>query len=443
MGSSVFLPYIYLYSIVFVTFFIYGIFRVFFFLKGKKETSETRGNVQKRQRRRNELLLREDRKPYLEKIVYRNHEKKRKERNNNKHQQSRYKEKLKTVDIILYVIVSLLVFLFIATRHISVGTDTQAYVDFFNHSRYWYQGYKTDFLFEQLGRFLKLFSNTSEYFIFATSLLCYGGLFFVILKESRCRVFSLLLFMIMGTSSIFFFLYLSMIRQGIAMSYFFLSVYFLYQKRLFIYHRILLFMIFYIASILTHASCLFTLPFIVVVSLKPVASKVFWLVLILVTYLMAANNVSIVQSLLGYAFDVIDVGKYENYADIAFGEIEAKGWLNMNVLPFIVLALVFLFVCSKRELKDWKMQFVLFSVVLNNVFFDNLMWSRLILYFSIFMVIVFPNALRHKGFWLQLSTYFLVFVYFMYKTMTQFIANAAIDATGNIIVPYKSWLFVI
>lgn len=65
--------------------------------------------------------------------------------------------------------------LFVSFRDVSVGTDTQTYVNFFHNSEFKYAGERTDFLFEQLGRFLHLFGSSSEYFIFTTGLLSLFG----------------------------------------------------------------------------------------------------------------------------------------------------------------------------------------------------------------------------------------------------------------------------
>ena len=344
------------------------------------------------------------------------------------------------IDKICFGVVAFAVFLFMATRDESVGSDTSSYIDFFNSDDFSYMGDKTEFLFELHGRLLRLFHLNDEAFVFVTTLIYSSGLYYLIWKTSKFRTFSLILFMIIGTSSIFFFLYLSMMRQCLALCFFFYAVYFLFESDRSQNGKLFLGALFYISAILTHASCLFTLPFIILTYLNKTLSKKIWIIVLVVTYLMAALDISFVSQILGFVMGIVQNEHYEQYADVHFGMIDSKGMFNMNLIPFMVLAAIILLIASSDEIKDYKIQFALLSVVLNNIFFDNLMWSRLIMYFSMFMIIAIPNAIYGKTKMFQIPIMSFVFVYFSYKTFSQLLYQILYFDDGNIIIPYESWL---
>jgi len=357
----------------------------------------------------------------------------------------RFKRRSKKIDQRVFLIVATIVLLFIATRDKSVGTDTKSYVYFYESPVFWYNGDKTDLLFEYFGRLVHLFEFNSEGFIFISAAIYCSGLYFVIWKTANNRMYSLLLFMIAGTSSIFFFLYLSMIRQALALGYFFFAMYILFDSNVVKPRRYIYAGLLYLVVLLTHGSSLFAIPFIFMAYYMPVTSKRVWMVVILVSYMMSALDISLVKSILGFVFSYANIGHYSGYENVDFGMIDAKGWFNMNLLPFMVLSFFIIYVSKKSELKDYKIQFALWSVVMNNIFYDNLMWSRLILYLSLYMVIALPNALYRKQLTLQLPTLCFVLIYYIYKTTSQLISQAislrAFSAMGNIIIPYQSWLW--
>ena len=124
---SIFQPYIYLYSIILLAFLLCIV---------KEELSYTGGNTS----------------VLLEKV---------------KHIRS-----FKKVDFFCFFTVSIIVLLFIATRDVTVGTDTATYVAFFKHPSFLYHEEKTDLFFEYYGRVLRLLIGKSkEGFIFFSSLI--------------------------------------------------------------------------------------------------------------------------------------------------------------------------------------------------------------------------------------------------------------------------------
>lgn len=333
-----------------------------------------------------------------------------------------------------------IVFLFIALRSKEVGTDTITYVDFFHDSHFFYHGAKTDLGFEYIGRFLHLFGSSTEYFIFFSSAIMCFGLFFLIYKYAKNINFALLLFCLVGTSSINLFLYMSMIRQGCALTFFFFSMYFLYEygksKRKTI-------AVLYIMAILTHGSILFTVPFVFVIW-KYKVSKAVWISFIVGTYVIAALGIINTGNLLDLAFSYVGgftSKDYSSYVDVNFGQIEQRGFFNMNILPFTVFGGILCSLSKEDDLDYWPVKFFLTSILLNNIFSNNLMWARLILPFSLLVIIAIPYMISKIKKKYVMPFYAAFFTYFIYKTATQLIFMSSPFALGNIVVPYKTWLF--
>ena len=341
---------------------------------------------------------------------------------------------------LLFYLVSLVVWLFIALRDVSVGTDTQTYVSFFHHPNFYYNGEETDIMFEVLGRVLYLFGESTEYFIFASATITFFGIFYLIQKLSANKTLSLVLFSIIGTSSIFFFLYLSMIRQACALTVFFMAVYlFFTNSKKYWIHSILL----YFIAVLIHGSVLVSLPILFLTRIIKMDRKPLWIGLIFLTYLFSVNPWFSISEILSFGYSKLSFlssRDYSHYTEITFGMIEDKGWFNMNLLPFIFVGVAIITFATKEELNQWYVKLFIFSILLNNIFYDNLMWSRLILYFSIFVIIVIPNIMRRQKKWIKTSFYIVIFTYYSYKTGSQLIAQISPFATGNIIVPYTSWI---
>ena len=333
-----------------------------------------------------------------------------------------------------------LVFLFIGLRSKNVGTDTQTYVNFFHDSNFFYNGGKTDLGFEYIGRFLHLFGNSTEYFIFFSSAIMCFGLFFLIYKYSKNVDFALLLFCLVGTSSINLFHYMCMVRQCCALTFFFLSMYYLFEYGKFKWKTITAL---YLIAVLTHGSILFTVPFVFILW-KYRVSKRIWLLLITGTYFIAALGIVSIGDLLDIAFSYVGgftSKDYSSYADITFGQIEQKGFFNMNILPFIIFGGILCYLSKEDDLNYWPVKFFLISILLNNIFSDNLMWARLILPFSLLVIIAVPylaSKLKKKY---VIPFYAVFFTYYIYKTVSQLIGMSSPFALGNIVVPYETWLF--
>lgn len=334
----------------------------------------------------------------------------------------------------------LIVFLFIGLRTEDVGTDTSPYVSFFHDPKFYYVGNRTDLGFEFIGRLLHIFGSSTEYFLFFSSAITCFGLFLLIYKYSKNINFALLLFCLVGTSSIHLFTYLCMIRQCCALTFFFLAMYYLFEYGI---SKWKLITILYIMAILTHGSILFTVPFVFIL-FKYNFSKKIWISLIVITYVSAALSIINVGDILDSAFSLIGgltSKDYSGYAEASFGQIEQKGFFNMNLLPFFIWGVVLCYLSQEKYLNCWYVKFFLLSILLNNIFSDNLMWSRLILPFSLLVVIAVPYLVSKINKKYIIPFYSIFFAYYIYKTISQLMFMASPFATGNIVVPYKMWLF--
>ena len=339
-----------------------------------------------------------------------------------------------------FVVAATLVLLLLGTRSENVGTDTIDYVSFFLHPDNY--SFVDDVFFNILINVLRLFGSSTEYFIFMISLLGLAGLYYMINKYSDNKVLSVALFTLLGPMELFFFLYFSMIRQTIALSLFFVAVSLLFDIRLNKRKQLLFFFLFYILACLTHKSALFALPFIALVYLKPVGSKTVWVALILTTYILAGLEFSITNTVLSKVFELLGGDShYAHYADITIGAVESRGFIHLGIVPFIIMGLVVTVFSDKKLIDNWIIQLFLWSVVMNNIFFDNLNYNRLTLYLTMFAIVAMPNALKNMKAWVKVPTLVFVFGYFTYKMIGQLIFQMGPIPTGNIIVPYESWLF--
>jgi len=334
---------------------------------------------------------------------------------------------------IIFKIVFIILTLYVATRRGSVGTDTQSYIDFFNHSHFYYNGAPTDIGFEMLGRILHVISSNGNFFICVCGLISMMSIYILIDRLSKDKVLSVFMFCCVATVFNFFFLYLSMVRQSVSLTFLFMSFYLLFEKK-----KIKTSIILYLISISIHMSSLVSLPLILLLYYKNINKRI-WFIAIVITYIMAGLNISVVNDVLSYIFGFLGdtTGHYAGYEDANFGWIEAKGFYNAFIVPFNVFGLYMLYFSTNKQLQDWKNKMFLISVVTSNIFFDNLMWGRLLLCFTMFSMIAIPNILYRKSLLHKLIFLLIFGSYYLLRSFRELSTNLFTE--GNIIVPYTSW----
>jgi hypothetical protein len=355
----------------------------------------------------------------------------------------------------LYIVTCILILFFVGLRDVSVGTDTKLYVEFFNSKSLMYNGEKTDFAFEMITRIIKFIFNDQFFFLFVTSLLGLGGIYFLIYKFSENKMLSLLFYLIIGTSTIFFFYIFAAIRQSCSLTLFIISLYYLFEKpnkKSKVIQQtkahsnvkdLCIAFVLYVIAVLIHGSCLFTFPFVLLAYWRDLETKKlmygivgFSFVIGSLSLFSISDSINVTLSYLGLLIS----RDYSSYGEITFGEIEKAGIINMYLIPFTFIAIFLIKFSTISNLNKWYVKLFLLSVVLNNLFYDNLMWSRFVYYLSIFSIIAIPNLARLFKKPIRIPFYLVVFAYFIYKTISQFQYQLLPAATGNIIVPYKSWL---
>lgn len=350
--------------------------------------------------------------------------------------------KAKKTDNALFVFYSLLLIIFISTRLETVGTDTLVYSDYFEINKYYSDnGRRVDIMFELLSRILHLGGSSGGWFIFATGIIETFGIIFLVNAISIRKSTSMMLFSIMGTTFIYLHIYLSAIRQCCAITYVVVATCLLFKQNRNI-KELLLSILLFIIAFLTHGSTLVVLPFILWAYFAPTTSKTIWCLLIVGLYVLSALNISYVNNFLEFVFNIIGDSKYETYANITFGERSSSNpWINMLLLPYSAIGVFLLLVNNKETIKQWWFQLFLMSIVATNFFSDNLLWGRLTMNLSIFAIVAIPNAIKDKKLFTRISFYFVLLLYFYYKSFSALLFDQIQTETMGIttIVPYESW----
>lgn len=337
---------------------------------------------------------------------------------------------------------ALLVFLVFALRNENVGTDTFSYVQCWNNSSFLYRGKSVDIGFEFIMRLLRAVNTSNEFFMVSMALIFLCGLCCFIIKNSLYPIDSLLFFCISGTVFVFFLLYLAAMRQSVAMTFYLIGLSLYFDKDVSTTKKYLAFCCLAIA-IAIHGSCAIVIPVLLLLPYIKL-SKRNSIITLVVTYVVGSLGLFFLSSLLSY----IDLGgsdfsKYQGYTQVmTFGMNESTGIFNMFLLPFNLILIYLIYYISDTQLNSWSFKLLYVGTILSNLMIDNLMWGRLLIYFLIVSVVVFPNLLRTVPCRYKNIVYILVIAVFLRKVIYVLI-NAPTLAVINDIhteVPYETWL---
>lgn len=332
---------------------------------------------------------------------------------------------------------------FVAFRGLEVGADTPAYVEFFNSPHYIYLGDKTDFGFEFIASCLRIFSNNPYYFVFVISAIYMFGVSFLISKLSKDVPLSVLMFCLTGTTGIFLFHYLTIMRQATSLAFFFIAVYLFFKdedegKSTHIKSSLIC----YTIAVSIHFSTLFTLPFLYIIRISKIKPSIL-IIVVLLTYLLGAQQWIDIKGFLDTVFSFLgNDSHYSSYADVSFGQRDVVGLFNMNILPFSLLAIFMALTIKEETLNIWYVKMFLMAVILNNVFSNNIMWDRLILGFSMFVIVAIPRVIEDMRPKVKWSFLFVFFLYYVYKTMGQLISTYELYKFTKMnlnFIPYHNW----
>ena len=337
---------------------------------------------------------------------------------------------------------SFLVLLLFTLRNENVGSDTVSYIKCWNHPNFYYSGEPTDVGFEMFLRFFHLFGSSNVYFLVLIGIVTLLGLFYFIQKNSNYRVDSIFFFCTAGTLFIFMLAYLCVVRQALAMSFYIVGLSIYFKKECSRKLRMLSWLLILLA-VSIHGSCAVVIPVMLMTPYVKL-NKYIVTVAIGITYLIGALGIFQLSSLLSMVhLEGSDMAKYQNYtAEMTFGQNESVGILNFYLLPYSLILIYLAWFKSKEEINNWQFKYVFIGMVLTNLMVDNLMWGRLLLYFTVVSIAVFPNMLRTADFKYKNLVYLVVIIFFLRKVVTGLIYSAqiAIMNAYNTEVPYETWL---
>jgi len=167
------------------------------------------------------------------------------------------------------LILLLMMLLMVGLRDLSIGRDTQSYIDKFMMDKN--ESFAPELLFGLMINLISFITDTPQVFILLITSLIYIPLFIIIRKEDINPSFALFIFIV--ASSTYFFETFNLIRQSIAIV-FLLYVYHYFKKE-----KYFLSLIFSLVSIMFHVSSIILIPFIL---MKYVKLSYIWIVFLLV-----------------------------------------------------------------------------------------------------------------------------------------------------------------
>ena len=359
--------------------------------------------------------------------------------------------------------ISLLIF--VGLRDASVGSDTANYLSSFHHPEQGY-GEKGDtdpgfLMYLYLTHYL-LFDN-GTLFLLLTALVGLGGIGYVTRRNSAMPVYSMVIFATYGTATIFLFHYLSAVRQTLAEGLFLMTVFYYLgpqkdelrllelkesgeeitpEKRDEIVpdRNFGLAAILFVIAAFIHGSTWAMLPVLFVARFMTFKRWI-WALILVGSYAFGVQNFISVQDIVAAIFSVFGrssesyLAKYGGYATFGHGDVEVS-LVNSNMWPFTLLGLYIILRANEKFIKSqWVILFFL-SVILNNLFNDNIIWSRLFLYLSLLCLFVVPNVValqKHK--WIDYGFLTLFTAYSIMRAFKMLLAQW-IDPLGNVVIPY-------
>lgn len=386
---------------------------------------------------------------------------------------SMFSDNRSTTQKVMFIIGWIALIIFVGFRGDTVGSDTDNYLQSFHHPESGYgENGNTDpgfLLYLYLTHYL--FFDNGTPFLLLSCLIGLGGIGYCIWHNSNQPVMSLMAFVSFSTSSMFFFHSLSAVRQSIAEGLFLLALCFYLgttreERKLLTLradgktitdeeedeimesrNRGLAFLFFIIAASF-HGSALAMLPIVLAAPLLKKANHWIWSILLVGSYLISAFSPISVSDLVFMVFSIFGRGsdsylsRYGSYSNFEQGEVTNTGFLNPDLWPFTLLAIIIVWRCDKVRLQSqWTILFLL-SVVFNNLFSDNVIWGRLFIYLSLLCIVVVPNAIEQSKSWIFRGGFTLFAIYFIARAIKILFAQWLVPE-GNIVAPYEFTDFTI
>lgn len=300
-----------------------------------------------------------------------------------------------TISKSLYGIAVLGLLFIAAMKGLDVGTDTFHYYIKFCFANT-VDSQKGELVHDFIRSLFRQYFNYDLYMLFIYSVII-GGICYVIYRLSNNRFLSLFLYVTLS----FYTQSLNIMRQYMAVSLMLVAIYLLYKQQN--KKGYLIFALFLFTSFFIHHTSLLALLFIPLLLFK--IKDLWWYIALGVTFVIGiifSSYLSIVFEPL-YAFLEEDYTYYLQYiGNAAIGKsrnLISNAGLNL-------IAVSSLYFVSKKTDKMWIIYFLVFSVILNNIFGWGLL-TRISIYFAIAQVIAIPlvissikNDIVKAGYWL-------------------------------------------
>lgn len=341
---------------------------------------------------------------------------------------------------VLFALTTIIVVFLLGFRSKDVGADTWAYVECWTSTNFIYRGEKTDWGFEQLLRILRAVSDNEGFFLFSTSVISLFGVILIIRKYSLYRYDSLLFFLIGGAATVFFIRYFSMVRQACAISFVLISFVCLWGIQS--YKRFIYFVILFTIAVFIHGSCLVVLPFVILCLFDFRLKKSILFITLILSYIVGALQIVRISSL----FSIVDLGdssfdKYGGYTveEMTFGNSYTPSIISMTSLVYTLICLYIIKYNDAEKYNVWYYKLFYFGTILNNLLVDNMMWDRLLLYFTMLSILVIPNLVKSTPCKYSKYIYYFLIIFYFRKSINMILFMSQLPDTISI-VPYKTWL---
>ena len=377
---------------------------------------------------------------------------------------------------VLFQVGFVLLLIMVGMRDRTVGSDTLNYLASFHHPEMGYgENGDTDPGF-QLYLYLThyLLFDQGTLFLMLTAIIGLGGMYYMISHISHQPVLSLMIFVTYGTNTIFLYHYMSAVRQSIAEGLFMIAITLylgqmqavatqpdgptstvsdgdgdeasgegLAQGVLANQDKVLAMVLMAIA-IFVHGATLAMVP-VILLAPRMHTSRWVWALIIVGTYFLGVQSFISIKDIIFAVFNLFGpasesyLAKYLMYFDFGHGEVDMT-LINPGTWPFSVLALLVIWCCDRQWIKSpWVILFLM-SVVLNNLFSDNIIWSRVFLYISLLAIVVLPNLIERRKSWLLRGILMMLTCYFVMRDFKLLLAMW-VEPDGNVVIPYMFTTF--
>ncbi len=237
---------------------------------------------------------------------------------------------------------------------------------------------------------------------------------YCVLKDKKeVLAYSVLMLIVLGTG---LWNFQNGIRQAIAFSVFFFSLTFIVNKKLILYAVTIIFATFF------HKSAIVLLPIYFLFNRGQLFFKsvYFQFIMLFVSALLSVFGIG--QMVFGKFESIIVLLGYEQYLGSSLFETFSSGW---TLYTFVLLLVYFIFAYQYPKVRDFYQNDRLFEIVydlffigtcLNYIFLGNMMFGRILSYFTNFGFIIFGYYLNYyvhsyKRSYFNLFSYLYIIVY--------------------------------